>query len=392
MAEDKNITKAEPLEEGLKKQVLEGWKQEETDFSPKEIKKSTIVHVPNNILSNIGRRKTTLDTSFNGLRLFFDEEEEPLLFNETFIEETSYTPEQKNLIYALLPFLSDEIEKNPSIKEYIKKLNSDLIQRQYNGGAPLPGRVPIICKITDLARLRYGIPTGKVDNSLKNRLYHYDEKTKEESGELYKLSRLKKTFTIKGEGVEMVLRGPLIYIGPEASVRYIDKNGNKIVKERAVQIIFEDIFLFELLDKYASVPREYFVLRPKCIPKTEVAGNIESYLLQWRGDRLKKYTSALDNLQKKKGEGLNEEDVLKEEEKIKHKLDIDISEVSITESLSTSNYYKDTKRRKYLNIPKLRKDIENANNALIEMGLISGWKTGKTKKGGVKYIYTYKEK
>ena len=122
----------------------------------------------------------------------------------------------------------------------------------------------------------------------------------------------------------------------------------------------------------------------------EVFRIIEPHLLQWRGYRVKKYRDALEALQKRKRkENLSEEEYSSEEENLLSLLEIELSEVSIVNSLATSNYFKDTKNKKYLNRARLRKDIEKASEALQKMGLLSGWRVGKTSSGGEKYIFTY---
>lgn len=333
----------------------------------------------NSLLSNMGRSETATQTALD----LFPEEKDIILF----AQETAYSPDEVSLIYSLLPNLSDSIENTPSLQEYIKKLGANLEERRYNGGKPLPNRVPLVYDITDLARLRYGVPKGKkVDNILKKRLLSYDKKTGKLVGELAEMSLRRKTFTIKGNGREMVLRAPLITIGKDAS---IIEDG--VVKKRAVEIYFEDVFLYDILEKYALLPRDYPALRAQYSENTEVFRIIEPHLLQWRGDRVKRYRDALEKLEKRKRkEDLSEEDYSSEEENLLSLLEIDLSEVSIVNSLSTSNYFKDTKNKKYLNRAKLRRDIQEAAEALRKIGLLSGWRTGKTSSGGEKYIFSYR--
>lgn len=362
--------------------IMTEWrKQKEEDIIKEEEDKSGApIRTSNSLLSNIGRTETALQTS---LELFPDEDQTLLS------QETTYTPSEISLIYSLLPKLSDSIEVIPSLKSYIQKLGGNIEERKYNNSAPLPGRVPIIYDITELARLRYGIPKGqKVDNIYKKRLLSTDNKGRR-GGELFELSRITKTFTIKGNGKECVLRAPLITLGRDASV--IDQNG--IVKKRAVEVYFEDVFLYDILEKYVRLPRNYPTIRAQFSNDTEVFRTIEAYLLQWRGDRVKKYTSALRELLKRtKGENLSEEEIAAQEKELRTSLDIDLSEYRIASTLTSSTYYKDTKRKKYLNKTKLRKDIEKAAESLERMGLIKGWRTGKTSSGGTKYIFSYNEK
>lgn len=359
-------------------EVVEAWKKKNREKVVEEEKKiGPPIRTSNSLLSNIGRSETILQPALD----LFPEEEITL-----FTQETSYSPEEVSLIYALLPNLSDSIDNTPSLQEYIKKLGPNLEERESNGYKPLPNRVSVVYEITDLARLRYGIPKGKkVDNKQKKRLLSYDKMTGKRTGELAEMSLRSKTFTIKGNGRELALRAPLITIGKDVSL--IDSG---VVKKRAVEICFEDVFLYDILEKYALLPRNYPALRAQHSENTEVFRIIESHLLQWRGDRVKKYRDALEELQKrKKKESLSEEEYSSEEKKLLSRLEIELSEVSIVNSLSTSTYFKDTKKKKYLYRARLRKDIEKASEGLQKMGLLSRWRVGKTSSGGDKYIFTY---
>lgn len=379
-----------PLKEILSKRteknsiqyIMTEWekKKEEDIIKDEEEKSGAPIRTSNSLLSNIGRTETAIQLSLN----LFPEEDPTLL-----TQETTYTPNETSLIYALLPKLSDSIESIPSLKSYTQKLGGNIEERKYNNSAPLPGRVPIIYDITELARLRYGIPKGqKVDNIYKKRLLSTDNKGRR-GGELFELSRITKTFTIKGNGKEVVLRAPLINLGMDASV--IDQNG--IVKKRAIEVYFEDVFLFDILEKYALLPRNYPALRAQYSNDTEVFRTIEAYLLQWRGDRVKKYNTAREDLLKRtKKENLSEEEEAAQEKELRTFLDIDLSEIRISQTLTSSTYYKDTKRKKYLNKKKLRNDIEKAAESLKKIGLITGWRTGKTSSGGTKYIFSFNEK
>lgn len=291
--------------------------------------------------------------------------------------ETSYTdekgkpvtlsPYQMKLITAFAQVL-DTLAGRPDVDKSIDFLTFEREEQRVEaeGASGLPlwresgrGRVSAFIDIPALARLIYS-----VDNAAGKHV----EKVKEE---IIKLENVKQQYNLKQGRKTVTFRAPLIHTtGREVEV----KEKGKGVLENQVEIIFEDIFLYELKDKYSLAPVTLLRLWNEAGENSELFAVLLFLLQQERGLKKKQarmVTSAARGRLKK--EGTAPEEIERQVASIRREaLTYKETLASICERLQGRKvYYQERKGKVYLRKERIGKDLKAATAALVKIGLIT---------------------
>ena len=276
------------------------------------------------------------------------------------------SPYQMKLITAFAQVL-DELTARPDIDKSIDFLTFEREEQRVEAGGAngLPrwresgrGRVSAFIDIPALARLIYS-----VDNAAGKHV----EKVKEE---IIKLKRVKQQYRLKQGRKTVTVRVPLIHTGLEAEV----EEGGRGTLENRVEIIFEDIFLYELKDKYSLAPVTLLRLWNETGEKSELFAVLLFLLQQERGLKVRQadiITSAARKDLKKGGTAPEEADrqvALIRREALTYRETL----ASICERLQGRLvYYQKRNGKVYIRKERVEKDLKKATAALIKMGIIA---------------------
>lgn len=277
-------------------------------------------------------------------------------------KRVNLTPVQMKLVTAFAQIV-DTLLEGDGVKEYIKRLPSHIEDRQTGEDGRskmLQNSIKAVIDIPELTKLMYsssrigGKQTDKVREEIK------------------KLSEISQVFKFKDDrGGTLTIEAPLIQIGK--SVKYETKNG--VTKLNKVEIYFEDVFVYEINDRYSLSPITLLQLWNDTGVQTELFTMLLFLLQSVRGNYIKHSKKSVEAREKelvqaKKGR-LQEKDKkeIKEELAALRKATLTYKEsiTSLLERIEGKRY----RKGKYLNYTYISKDLKQATDALKKIGIIS---------------------
>lgn len=274
-------------------------------------------------------------------------------------KRVNLTPVQMKLVTAFAQVIDTLLERD-GVKEYVKSLPSHIEDRQTGKDgrkAKLPNSVRAVIDIPELTRLMYS--TSRIGGK-------QTDKVREE---IKKLSELTQVFKFKDErGGTLTIEAPLIQIGK--SIKYETKNG--VTKLNKVEIHFEDVFVYEINDRYSLSPITLLQLWNDTGVQTELFTMLLFLLQSVRGNYIKHSKAIVAAKRRELLKEKKDREEIKEELAALRKDTLTYKEsiTSILERLGTDKY-KD--KGKYLRLNVINKDLKQATDALIKMGIISDY-------------------
>lgn len=265
------------------------------------------------------------------------------------------SPFQLKLVLALTQVVDTLIDKPENI-EYIKKLPADIQDKESGVRSQIKDIVDVI-KLTKLLYSSDRVGGKQVDNVRK---------------EITKLSEIRHKYIYKtSNGNNITLEAPLIMIGK--SITETDKNG--IQKFNQVEMYFDDIFVYDITDKFCLVPIEIIKQLNRVKTKTDLFSMLFFILLQKRGIKIKE---AANSRKYSKENKVSKE---KENEAYREALIYKEGIPSILERIDSDRYYQTKGGKTYLRKEVLKKDLARAVDALKEIGIITDYKETKGAEG-----------
>lgn len=276
------------------------------------------------------------------------------------------SPFQTKLVLAFAQVL-DTLTDRPDVEKSIEFLTFE--REEQRAAARKDGRLPVwknegmgkvsaFIDIPKLARLIYSVDKagGKQINKVRD--------------EIANLAQVRQQFRIKEGKKTLILGVPLIYTGIDLKV---EEEGKGALPTR-VEIAFEDIFLYELKEKYSLVPNSLFSLWKETGEKSELFGTLLLLLQQERGLKKKQadITTSAARKELKKG-GATPEEIERQVASIRREaLTYKETLASICERLQGGqNYYQERNGKAYLRKERIGKDLKAATAALVKMGIIT---------------------
>lgn len=272
-------------------------------------------------------------------------------------KRVNLTPIQMKLVTAFAQVIDTLLEKD-GVKDYVKRLPSHIEDRQTGKDGrktKLPNSIRAVIDIPELTKLMYS--TSRIGGK-------QTDKVREE---IKKLSELTQVFKFKDDrGGMLIIEAPLIQIGK--AVRYETKNG--VTKLNKVEIHFEDVFVYEINDRYSLSPITLLQLWNDTGVQTELFTMLLFLLQSVRGNYIKHSKASVAARRKElKKEGKENEEIKEELEALrKSSLTYKEGITSLLERLGTNKY---KVGKKYTNYTKVSTDLKQATDALIKMGIIS---------------------
>lgn len=264
---------------------------------------------------------------------------------------------QMKLVTGLAQVVSTQISK-PEISEYIARLPYEIKDRQLitgEGSRPLPNSVEATIDVTAFAKMIY--PKGRVGGKQLDAI---------RKG-LIELSEVQQIYKFKdARGGTLTIEAPLINIGKK--IKYETKDG--IVRFNQITIRFEDVFVYEINEKYSLNPVTLLKLWNEHGLNTEVFGTTLFLLQSVRG----RFIKAAQRIVKAK------RIELKKEKKDKEEIDKELAALkrstltykesitSISERLANKRY---RDKGKYTRFDLIEKDLKQATDRLVKIGIIS---------------------
>lgn len=276
-------------------------------------------------------------------------------------KRVTLSPIQMKLVTAFAEVIDTIINpKNgeSGYKEYVKQLPSKMEDRGRgtNGiTSKLPNSVKAVIDINDLTKLMYS--TNRVGGKQADKVRE----------EIKKLSEIRQIFKFKDDrGGTLTIESPIITMGKV--IKYETKNG--VIKLNKVELYFEDVFVYEINDRYSLSPITLLKLWNDTGVQTELFTMLLFLLQSVRGNYI---THAHRIAEAKRKELLkakkNKEEIKAEVEALKKsKLTYKESIASILERIDSKKYID---KGKYLNRVKIDRDLKQATEALISMGIIT---------------------
>lgn len=273
-------------------------------------------------------------------------------------KRVNLTPFQLKLTTALAQIVDGLVGEN---EEYIKKLPINIEDRQVgNDGKTynkLPNSVKHLLDIPQLTKTIYsktkvgGKQTAKVKEELK------------------KISELTQIYKFEdSRGGKLTIEAPLITLGKK--IKYETKDGKEVFNK--VEVTFEDVFVYEIKDRYSLSPITLLYLWNKTGVNTELFTILLFLLQSIRGKKIKAASIAVTNKRKElKKKKLDEVTIQKQLQELRRaNLTYKESIPSLMERLSDKNRYLN-KKYNSLRSAEVRKDLDQAKNALLNIGIIS---------------------
>lgn len=277
-------------------------------------------------------------------------------------KRVNLSPFQTKLVIAFSQVVDTLLDEDGT-KEYIKSLPVKIEERETEETEDgkrritkrLPNSVRAVIDIPELTRLIYstrdigGKQTDKVKEEINN------------------LSQIIQVFKFKDErGGTLTIEAPLITLGKR--VTYKTKSG--VEKFNRIEVFFEDVFVYEINEKYSLSPITILKLWNDTGVQTELFTMLLHLLISVRGNHTKNSERIVKakrkELLKDKREAQEIERELAElkERELTYKEGIR----SLLERIDSKKYYV---KGKYLNGAKIKADLKQATDALLQMGIIS---------------------
>lgn len=273
-------------------------------------------------------------------------------------KRVNLTPFQMKLVTAFAQVVDTLLDQEEN-KKYINELPFKIEERETgNCGITkkLPNSIRTVIDIQDLTKLMYskkkvgGYQTDKVREEIKN------------------LSEITQIYKFKdGRGGTLTIEAPLITLGKR--IKYETKDG--VVKINRLEVSFEDVFVYEINDKYSLSPITLLQLWNSTGVQTELFTMLLFLLQSVRGHYSK---HAEDTIAAKRAELKKARKEAKEiEEELaklkRERLTYKESITSLLERIDSKRYTKG----KYLRFDNLNKDLKQASEALIRIGIVSDY-------------------
>ena len=272
-------------------------------------------------------------------------------------KSVNLSPFQMKLVTAFAQVVDTLLEEDGT-KEYIKSLPIKIEDRETGADGKkkkLPNSIRAVIDIPELSRLMYssdrigGKQTDKVREEIK------------------KLSEISQVYKFKDDrGGTLTIEAPLITLGKR--IKYETKNG--VVKLNKVEVFFEDVFVYEINDKYSLSPITLLQLWNDTGVQTELFTMLLFLLQNVRGNFITHSKSIVAAKRKELLKDKREAQEIERELAALKRSTLTYKEsiISLLERID-SNKYKD--KGKYLRFNVLTKDLKQATDALIKMGIIS---------------------
>jgi hypothetical protein len=277
-------------------------------------------------------------------------------------KRVNLTPYQMKLVTALAQVVSTLIDK-PEVSEYIKKLPYSIEDREdysvrrvdpKDGAKPLYNTLEAVIDLTPFAKMIY--PKGRIGGKQLDQI---------RSG-LIELSELQQSLRVKdARGGTHIFESPLIYLRQKH--RY-EKNG--VTKVSQMRIAFDDIFLYEINDKYSLSPITLLKLWYEAGVNTELFAMLLFLLQSVRGNYIRKAREIVEAKKRELKKAKVDPDEAKKivEDLRQEKLTYKESLTSLLERVDKKRYLE---RGKYLRRDKIATDLKQATDALVKMGIIT---------------------
>ena len=281
-------------------------------------------------------------------------------------KRVNLSPFQMKLVTAFAQVVDTLLEQDGT-KDYIKSLPTKIEDRETGEDRKtkkLPNSIRAVIDIPELTRLMYS--TDRIGGKQTDKVRE-EVKTLSELTQVYKFK--------DSRGGTLTIEAPLITLGKR--IKYETKNG--VVKLNKVEVFFEDVFVYEINDRYSLSPITLLQLWNNTGVQTELFTMLLFLLQNVRGNYIthsKKIVAARRKellKEKREAQAIEKELASLKESTLTYKESI----ISLLERID-SNKYKD--KGKYLRFNVLSKDLKQATDALIKMGIISKYyeSTGST--------------
>ena len=274
-------------------------------------------------------------------------------------ENVKLTPFQMKLITALAQVIDTLTEKKEN-KEYIKSLPYRIEDREKGDDGQtkkLPDAIKTTIDLVALTKMMYS--TNEIGGKQLNKV----------KAEMVKLSEICRAYKfMDSRGGTLTIEAPLITLGKK--IKYETKEG--IVKLNKVEVTFEDVFVYEINERYCLCPITILQLWNETGVQTEIFAKLLFTLQELRGNFISHSKDIVTERRKELKKAKVETQQI-EEELTKLRRDTLTYKEGITSLLKGIEKYNviSKKGKKYLNRAKLNKDLQQAKDALLRMGIIS---------------------
>lgn len=271
-------------------------------------------------------------------------------------KRVSLSPIQMKLVTAFAQIIDTILERD-GVKEYVKQLPYRIEDRTKGDDgrtSKLPNSIRATIDIPELTKLMYS--SNRVGG----------KQTDKVRAEIKKLSELTQVFKFKDDrGGTLIIEAPLITLGK--AIKYETKNG--VTKLNRVELHFEDVFVYEINDRYSLNPITLLQLWNDTGVQTELFTMLLFLLQSVRGNYISHSEKIVAAKRKElKKEGKDKEETREELEALKKStLTYKESITSLLERIECKRY----KKGKYFNHTHIAKDLKQARDALIKMGIIT---------------------
>lgn len=263
---------------------------------------------------------------------------------------------QMKLVTAFAQVVSSLTDKEEN-KEYIKSLPYNMEDRETGEDGKtkrLPNSIKCEIDVPELTKLIYS--TNRVGGKQLDKVRE----------EIVKLSEISQAYKFKdSRGGTLTIEAPLISLGKR--IKYETKDG--VIKLNKVEITFEDVFVYEINDKYSLSPVTLLQLWNNTGVQTELFTMLLFLLQGIRGNFISHSQRIVAEKRKELKKAKVETKEIKEElARLKKKtLTYKESIASLLERIDNKRY----KKGKYIRYDNLYKDLQQAVGALLQIGIIS---------------------
>lgn len=271
-------------------------------------------------------------------------------------KRVNLSPFQMKLVTAFAQVV-DSILETGRVKDYVKQLPYKIEERgtgEDGRTKRLPESVRCVIDIPELTKLMYsssrvgGKQTDKVRNEIKA------------------LSQLTQVYKFKDDrGGTLTVEAPLITLGKR--IKYKTKNG--VEKLNKVEVFFEDVFVYEINDRYSLSPITLLQLWNSTGVQTELFTMLLFLLQSIRGNYVKHSQASVAAKKKELLKEKKDKEEIKQELAALRKATLTYREsiTSLLERIEGKRY----RKGKYYNHTYIAQDLKQATEALIKIGIIS---------------------
>lgn len=300
------------------------------------------------------------------LSLSFDNEEIDLsksapYFTDKKGKRVNPTPKQMKLITALAEVIDTQLDRK-EVQDYIKELPYKYWERVGNDGNPLPNAIRLVINIPLLAKTYYkkkNTPVKIGGNQIKS--------IREE---LIGLSDLRWEWKVETPQGTLTLNTPIIYYGKSVK---LESKGT--IKRNEIELIFDDIFVYGINDKYSLAPITLLELWNEAGIYSELGCMLVLLLQSVRGIKVKQAANAVNKRRRelKKEKKLSPDEINQELARLERsELTYKEGVLSLLDRVESKRYWIFNKKnkKKYIHTTNLRIDLNQAVKGLLQMGMI----------------------